>query len=162
MKTLKPIYKDYEFDCLVANLQMKDERYDDMFIFVESDEPTLTDDMYELKDNDNIYIQCSEIGYIVNLYVIDKNYESGIKSFDESYVIKKGVYKTLEEAKAKCILLNNQGETNERILLYVYIKFDKCALYYCIIIKSSIKRFGGLVSNSITTYSSDIDVKING
>ena len=36
---------------------------------------------------------------------------------------------------------NNQGETNERILLYVYIKFDKCALYYCIIIKSSIKRF---------------------
>ena len=107
MKIPKPIYKDYEFDALVANLQMKDERYDDMFIFEESDEPTLTDDMYELKDNDNIYIQCSEIGYIVNLYVIDKNYESGIKSFDESYVINKGVYKTLEEAKLKAISLNN-------------------------------------------------------
>ncbi len=96
MLKLKPIYKDYEFDCLVANLQMKDERYEDMFIFEESDEPTLTDDMYELKENDNIYIQCSEIGYIVSLYV----------ECEDSYVINKGIYKTLEEAKAKCILLN--------------------------------------------------------
>ena len=101
MKTLKPIYKDYEFDCLVANLQMKDERYDDMFIFVESDEPTLTDDMYELKDNDNIYIQVSDIGYVVSVYT----------ECEDSYTTNKGVYETLEEAKAKCILLNNQGET---------------------------------------------------
>ena len=96
VEKLKPIYKDYEFDCLVANLQMKDERYEDMFIFEESDEPTLTDDMYGLIANENIYIQCSDIGYIVNLYV----------KCEDSYTINKGVYKTLEEAKAKCILLN--------------------------------------------------------
>ena len=58
--------------------------------------------------------------------------------------------------------LYHKGETNERILLYVYIKFDKCALYHSIIIKSHIKRFGRLVFNSNTTYSCDFNGKMYG
>tara|TARA_Y100000401_G_scaffold86339_1_gene71670 strand:- start:301 stop:546 length:246 start_codon:yes stop_codon:yes gene_type:complete len=71
------------------------------FRFVESDEPTLTDDMYELIDNDNITIQVSEIGYIVNMFVEDEN------DYDESYSVDCGIFKSLSKAKAKCVLLNN-------------------------------------------------------
>ena len=74
----------------------------DSFRFVESDEPTLTDDMYELIDNTNITIQVSVgLGYIVNRFVEDKN------DYDESYSVHCGIFKTLSEAKAKCISINS-------------------------------------------------------
>tara|TARA_R100000963_G_C4593161_1_gene69627 strand:+ start:260 stop:517 length:258 start_codon:yes stop_codon:yes gene_type:complete len=67
------------------------------FKFVESDEPELEDDMYELIENPNIYIQVNyECGFIVNKYT----------ECEDSYFEEFGVYKSLEEAKAKCISIN--------------------------------------------------------
>lgn len=83
----------------------------DAFRFVESDEPTLEDDMYELIDDDNIYIQvsgdcCQE--FMVYRYVIDKDYESGLKGFDESYSENCGTFNNLEDAKEKALSIWNK------------------------------------------------------
>ena len=67
------------------------------FKFIESDEPMLTDDMYELIANDNISIQITDeccAKYIVNEFVEDG---------DESCSIYHGTYNNLKEAKKKAL-----------------------------------------------------------
>ena len=105
MKTIpKPIYKNYEFDALVANLQMKDERYEDMFRLDKDDDYTL----YELKQNPDLYIEEVTIGTWDSIkysnrkmYLVHDNKTA--KSFPRG-----DFYETFEEAKATCILLNEK------------------------------------------------------
>lgn len=71
------------------------------FKFVESDEPELEDDIYELIENPNIYIQVNyECGFIVNKYTECED------DIEESFIQEYGIYKSLKEAKQKCITLN--------------------------------------------------------
>ena len=68
------------------------------FELIESDEPMLEDDLYELIGDDSIYIQvvsdcqCSE-------YVVNKFFDVG----DESYSKQFGTFDNLEDAKQECI-----------------------------------------------------------
>ena len=66
------------------------------FKFIESDEPLLYDDMYELVSDTNIYIQkvdeCGE--YIVRKFIADGDY---------SHSINLGRFDNLEDAKQECI-----------------------------------------------------------
>lgn len=68
------------------------------FKFVESDEPMLYDDMYELKANPNIYIQVNDdFGYIVNILN---------KSHTESKEV--GTYQIFSFAMIEAIRLNRE------------------------------------------------------
>ena len=66
------------------------------FELIESDEPLLYDDMYELVSDSNIYIQkvdeCGE-------YIVYRYFEDG----DNSHSISLGRFDNLEDAKQECI-----------------------------------------------------------
>ena len=64
-----------------------------LFNFVESDEPQLEDDMYELQSDNNIYIQVSMYGG----YLVHKYYE------DEGCSEYLGEYKSLKDAMKKAL-----------------------------------------------------------
>ena len=69
------------------------------FEYIPSDAPTLYDDMYELIDNEEIYIQVNDdFGYIVHRLF-------GVEDGD-CYTKEYGTYKTLSEAQSKAISLN--------------------------------------------------------
>jgi len=68
-------------------------KYD--FKFIESDEPTLEDDMYELVQNPNFYIQCSENDFIVHI--------SGIGLDQCPCSTEHGIFTSLQKAKKELI-----------------------------------------------------------
>ena len=73
------------------------------FELIESDEPLLYDDMYELVSDSSIYIQkvdeCGE--YIVHRYIEDG---------DNSHSINLGRFDNLEDAKQECIKVFKEGK----------------------------------------------------
>ena len=73
------------------------------FELIESDEPLLYDDMYELVSDSSIYIQkvdeCGE--YIVHRYIEDG---------DNSHSIELGTFDNLEDAKQECIKVFKEGK----------------------------------------------------
>ena len=64
-----------------------------LFSFIESDDPQIEDDMYELKSDNNIYIQINNGIYLVHKYY---NAEGYCKTFGEYKSLKDAMKKALE------------------------------------------------------------------
>ena len=75
-------------------------KYD--FKFIKSTEPTLEDDMYELAQNPNFYIQCSEDKFIVHV--------SGIGLDRCPCVNDHGIFNSLQRAKNALIKIYKKGD----------------------------------------------------
>ena len=79
--------------------QLTEKQINQRFRYVLSDDFILYDDMYELIDNEEIYIQVNDdFGYIVHRLF-------GVEDGD-CYTKEYGTYKTLSEAQSKAISLN--------------------------------------------------------
>ena len=69
-----------------------------LFNFIESDDPQIEDDMYELKSDNNIYIQINDGNYLVHKYYLGINGNE-----DESCCETFGEYKSLKDAMIKAL-----------------------------------------------------------
>ena len=80
-----------------------------LFTFIPSNEPQLEDDIYELKSDNNIYIQINDGIYLVHKYYLGINGNE-----DEGCCESFGEYKSLKDAMKKALEIRYNDLTKKR------------------------------------------------
>tara|TARA_Y100000310_G_scaffold276022_1_gene292878 strand:- start:428 stop:748 length:321 start_codon:yes stop_codon:yes gene_type:complete len=90
-----------------------------LFNYIISDEPQLEDDMYELKTDNNIYIQVS----IDGVYLVHKYYEDSFEGCSEFL----GEYKSLKDAMKKALEIryNDLYKTKGEVSTLIFREYNE-------------------------------------